>query len=119
MKTISLGKLRGLQQISSDRDAFTTLALDPSQNLRKENPAFISDEELSRLKLDVTSALAVGRAVWKEAVTMDSAERMNFLRATAHQRLSRLTSLCYALAKPYTDFYQANVPFDWSRSYRA
>jgi tagatose-1,6-bisphosphate aldolase len=119
MKTISIGKLRGLQQISSDRGTFTVPALDHHQNLRKANPAFVSDEELSRFKLDVTSALAVDRAVWKEAVTMDSAERMNFLHATAHQRLSRLTSLCHALAKPYTDFNQADARFDWYRSYGA
>lgn len=58
MKTISIGKLRGLQQISSKRGTITALALDHRQNLRKANPAFISDEELSRFKLDVTAALA-------------------------------------------------------------
>ena len=58
MKPISIGKLRGLQQISSKRGTFTALALDHRQNLRKANPAFASDEELSRFKMDVTSALA-------------------------------------------------------------
>jgi tagatose 1,6-diphosphate aldolase len=58
MRTISIGKLRGLQQISSARGTFTALALDHRQNLRKANPAFNNDEELSRFKLDVTSALA-------------------------------------------------------------
>ncbi|MCI0556190.1 MAG: hypothetical protein L0287_35050, partial [Anaerolineae bacterium] len=58
MKPISIGKLRGLQQIASERGTFTALALDHRQNLRKANPAFISDEELSRFKLDVTSILA-------------------------------------------------------------
>jgi tagatose-1,6-bisphosphate aldolase len=65
------------------------------------------------------SGVAVGRAVWKEAVTMTGDERMTFLRATALERISRLASLCYALAKPYTDFYQAEAPFDWYRSYGA
>jgi len=63
------------------------------------------------------SGIAVGRAVWKEAVTMSSDDRINFLRTTAKYRLSRLTSLCHALAKPYTDFYQADAPFDWYKSY--
>ena len=63
------------------------------------------------------SGIAVGRAVWKEAVTMSNDDRMGFLRTTAKYRLSRLTSLCHALAKPYTDFYQANAPFDWYKSY--
>jgi tagatose-1,6-bisphosphate aldolase len=65
------------------------------------------------------SGIAVGRAVWKEAVMMDGEQRMKFLRTTAHQRISCLTSLCHALAKPYTDFYQADAPFDWYRSYDA
>jgi tagatose 1,6-diphosphate aldolase len=63
------------------------------------------------------SGIAVGRAVWKEAVIMSADERMKFLRTTAKYRLSRLTSLCHALAKPYTDFYQADVPFDWHKTY--
>ena len=63
------------------------------------------------------SGTAVGRAVWKEAVTMTSDERINFLRSTAKYRLSRLTSLCHALAKPFTDFYHADAPFDWYKNY--
>jgi len=63
------------------------------------------------------SGIAVGRAVWKEAVTMDNDDRLNFLRTTAKHRLSRLTSLCHALAKPLTDFYQADAPFDWYKTY--
>ncbi len=63
------------------------------------------------------SGIAVGRAVWKEAVTMKSSERMSFLKTTATHRIARLTSLCHALAKPYTDFYQADAPFDWYKTY--
>ena len=63
------------------------------------------------------SGIAVGRAVWKEAVTMDGDERMRFLRTTAKYRISRLTSLCHALAKPFTDFYIAEAPFDWYKNY--
>jgi len=63
------------------------------------------------------SGLAVGRAVWQEAVSMVGDERIRFLRTTARQRISRLTSLCHALAKPYTDFYTAATPFDWYKAY--
>lgn len=63
------------------------------------------------------SGIAVGRAVWKEAVTMNDDERVKFLRTTAKYRLSRLTSLCHALAKPYTDFYRSEAPFDWYKTY--
>lgn len=58
MKSLSIGKLRGLQQISSARGTITALALDHRQNLRKANPAFVENEELSRFKMDVVSALA-------------------------------------------------------------
>jgi tagatose-1,6-bisphosphate aldolase len=63
------------------------------------------------------SGIAVGRAVWKEAVMMGSSERIKFLRNVARPRISRLTSLCHALAKPYTDFYTADPSFDWYKNY--
>ena len=63
------------------------------------------------------SGIAVGRAVWKEAVTMSGEERLNFLQTTARRRIARLTSLCHALARPYTDLYQAEAPFDWYKTY--
>ena len=63
------------------------------------------------------SGIAVGRAVWKEAVTMSSDERVTFLRVVGRQRMSRLTSLCHALAKPFYDFYQAEAPFGWHKTY--
>lgn len=63
------------------------------------------------------SGVAVGRAVWKEAVMLAGDERTEFLRTTAPQRLARLTSLCHALAKSYADFYSADAAFDWYKSY--
>jgi tagatose 1,6-diphosphate aldolase len=63
------------------------------------------------------SGIAVGRAVWKEAVNMQADERMKFLQTIARERLARLTALCHALAKPYTDFYAAEAPFDWYKTY--
>ena len=63
------------------------------------------------------SGIAVGRAVWKEAITMMGDDRIEFLRSVGQQRISRLTSLCHALAKPYTDFFQAEAPFGWHKTY--
>lgn len=63
------------------------------------------------------SGIAVGRAVWKESVTMMGGDRIEFLRSVGQQRISRLTSLCHALAKPYTDFFQAKAPFGWHKTY--
>lgn len=63
------------------------------------------------------SGVAVGRAVWQEAVLMAGPERREFLRTVAHPRLERLASLCHALGRPWSDFYQAEAPLDWYKSY--
>lgn len=63
------------------------------------------------------SGIAVGRAIWQEAVQLDGQPRLDFLRSTARERLTRLNALCQALAKPYTDFYTAEAPFDWYKTY--
>jgi tagatose-1,6-bisphosphate aldolase len=58
MRSLSIGKLRSLHQCTSEKGTFTCLALDHRQNLRKANPAFVEDAQLSRFKLDVVTALA-------------------------------------------------------------
>lgn len=63
------------------------------------------------------SGVAVGRAVWQEAVHLEGQERLDFLRGPARERLSRLAALCQALARPWTDFYAADAPFDWYKTY--
>jgi tagatose-1,6-bisphosphate aldolase len=47
MKHLTIGKLRGLQQISSARGTITALALDHRQNLRKANPSFLRNIQIS------------------------------------------------------------------------
>lgn len=65
------------------------------------------------------SGVAAGRAVWKEATTLAGEARAHFLATTAHERMTRLTSLCNALAKPWMDFYAApRVDARWYASYR-
>jgi tagatose-1,6-bisphosphate aldolase len=63
------------------------------------------------------SGIAVGRAVWQEALSMSGAERVDFLHTVARERLARLSSLCRALAKPLTGFYSAEVTADWYKTY--
>jgi tagatose-1,6-bisphosphate aldolase len=64
------------------------------------------------------SGVAVGRAVWKEAVSMAAQDRTRFLQTLARQRLARLTGLCNALAKPWTDFFTLPAPEpDWYLDY--
>ncbi len=63
------------------------------------------------------SGIAVGRAVWQEAVTLSGEERAKFLSTSARQRMVRLAALCQALARPWTDFYSAAPGFDWYKTY--
>ena len=64
------------------------------------------------------SGVAVGRAVWKEAVELVGNERSAFLRGVARERLERLSALCYALAKPWTDFHTTGeIGEAWYKNY--
>jgi tagatose 1,6-diphosphate aldolase len=66
------------------------------------------------------SGIAVGRAVWKEVISMEPKDRTQFLKTTAQERLSRLASLCKALAKPWQDSYhdlKHSVPEGWYAQY--
>ncbi len=63
------------------------------------------------------SGVAAGRAVWQEAVSLAGQARLDFLRTTASQRLLRLNAMCTALARPFTDHYTAEAPFDWYKNY--
>jgi tagatose-1,6-bisphosphate aldolase len=91
MRSITIGKLRGLQQITSPRGTFTALALDHRQNLRKANPAFVDNEELSRFKLDVTSVLA------KEATAVLLDPEVSAAQAIAKRAIPREVGLVVAL----------------------
>src|SRR3989475_11056887 len=59
---ISVGKLRGLQQISDDTGRFTMIAMDQRGSLQKmlhpENPKAATYAEMEAVKLGVTQALA-------------------------------------------------------------
>src|SRR5256712_12930809 len=59
---ISVGKLRGLQQISDATGRFTMIAMDQRGNLQKmlhpENPKAATYAEMEAVKLGVTEALA-------------------------------------------------------------
>jgi tagatose-1,6-bisphosphate aldolase len=66
------------------------------------------------------SGIAVGRAVWKEAVTLQGQPRAAFLRDVALPRLQRLTALCNALARPWGDDYSMPAfTGDWYHHYDA
>ncbi|HIG29369.1 MAG TPA: DUF2090 domain-containing protein [Verrucomicrobiales bacterium] len=49
------------------------------------------------------SGIMVGRAVWKEAATLDLEKRNGFLSDTAAQRMDSLQSICRSSGHPFTD----------------
>ena len=60
------------------------------------------------------SGVMAGRAVWKEAVTLDVVARNHFLHTVAYQRMRRLHSLCQALGRPFTEVYDSpELSYDW------
>lgn len=64
------------------------------------------------------SGVAVGRAVWQEAPALRGVERTQFLQQVALPRMQRLTALCQALARPWTDFYlPPEVDERWHQGY--
>ena len=63
------------------------------------------------------SGIAVGRAVWQEAVALQGSARIEFLQTTASERLNRLIGLCNHTARPIQTFYTCQIPFDWYKTY--
>jgi tagatose-1,6-bisphosphate aldolase len=63
------------------------------------------------------SGIAVGRAVWQEAVALEGSARIDFLQSTARERLARLTEVCNQNARPIQSFYTTDTPFDWYKTY--
>jgi tagatose-1,6-bisphosphate aldolase len=64
------------------------------------------------------SGIAVGRAVWQEAVSLTGQDRITFLKDIARPRLEGLTQICSELARPWTDFYSsAEITPDWYKTY--
>lgn len=62
MKTLTLGKLRGLQRCATQRGAIAVLALDHRNNLRRalhpDHPEVTTADELSALKQEITRAVS-------------------------------------------------------------
>jgi len=60
------------------------------------------------------SGVMAGRAVWREAVTLNSLVRNNFLRSVGYERMRRLRSLCEALGRPFNEVYDSpELSYDW------
>jgi tagatose-1,6-bisphosphate aldolase len=63
------------------------------------------------------SGIAVGRAVWQEAINLSGNERNTFLRTVARKRLKRLAAVCYALGQPWSNYFESSVEFNWYKQY--
>jgi len=60
------------------------------------------------------SGVMAGRAVWKEAVTLDIVTRNNFLQSDGYERMRRLRSLCEKKGRPFTEVYDPpELSYDW------
>ena len=59
-----------------------------------------------------------GRAIWKEAIPMNSAERKQFLETVGIKRMQELRQIVDEYAKPWTDYYVPPQNADgWFTSY--
>jgi tagatose-1,6-bisphosphate aldolase len=64
------------------------------------------------------SGVAVGRAIWQEAVPLSVDKRREFLQQVTRPRMERLTALCNAMAQPWSDCYSLTEPStDWYQKY--
>jgi len=54
------------------------------------------------------SGVAVGRAIWQEAIPLKGTDRESFMREVAYHRMERITAICDGLARPWTDFYSVS-----------
>jgi tagatose 1,6-diphosphate aldolase len=62
------------------------------------------------------SGFLAGRAIWKEGIPMPAAERMDFIKKVAADRLQRLVDTTVKNARPWTDFYRPITPTEnWFR----
>jgi tagatose-1,6-bisphosphate aldolase len=60
------------------------------------------------------SGVMAGRAVWKEAITLDLAARNDFLKNTGCERMQKLKLLCEELGRPFTEVYDSpESGYDW------
>lgn len=63
------------------------------------------------------SGFLAGRAIWKEATTLESQARSDFLASEAVQRLVELTAISNEHARPWTDWYQCPAGEGWAKHY--
>jgi tagatose 1,6-diphosphate aldolase len=56
--------------------------------------------------------------VWQEATTLSGDERLRFLREVGLPRMQRVTALCNALARPWSDIYTPPaLDYGWYANY--
>ena len=64
------------------------------------------------------SGFLAGRAIWKEAAPMPTAERAAFLRDVARDRLRQLLDIAAASARPWSEFYAPPISSEnWYEDY--
>jgi tagatose 1,6-diphosphate aldolase len=65
------------------------------------------------------SGFLAGRAIWKEAVTMNDADRHHFLATVAVPRINQLSAIATEAARPWHEFYDLpESSADWYQRYQ-
>lgn len=68
--------------------------------------------------LQGASGVAVGRAIWQEAVPLKGKPRRSFLCEEGKERMKRITDVCLRFGHPWTEkFNLAEPTSDWYKSY--
>jgi tagatose 1,6-diphosphate aldolase len=63
------------------------------------------------------SGFLAGRSMWKDALGLTGTARVENLTGVAAQRLQELAHIAQTYARPWTEWYQADVPEGWDRCY--
>jgi tagatose 1,6-diphosphate aldolase len=63
------------------------------------------------------SGFLAGRSMWKDALGLTGTARIENLTEVAVQRLHELSRIAQTYARPWSDWYQADVPEGWSSRY--
>ena len=134
MPRLTIGKLRGMQQISDQDGVVRVIAIDHRGSLKKllqkampvpwvilsaGDTFSLFQRMVETACLAGASGFMVGRAVWQEGMVLpEAAQRDDFLKTTARARLGMLSAIAKAYARPWSwRFGQPAVEQGWPKNY--
>jgi tagatose 1,6-diphosphate aldolase len=63
------------------------------------------------------SGFLAGRSMWKDVLSLTGSDRVENLTGVALQRLRELSDIAQTYARPWIDWYQADVAEGWYARY--